>query len=186
MSLHVMLDLECLGTTVDSAILSIGAVKFDPMSDEKPEDAIYIPVDPKDCQRLGMRVDADTVMWWLNDERDPARKELLRLYKEQKPLELTTALSAFSDWYGVEPLPVWGYPVTFDNAIMNTAYARCGDNLPWDYLNDSRCLETLISLAPSVERPLFFADLIPHHPVDDCVSQIAHLRAIVKHLGLRI
>ena len=113
-NIHVMVDLETLGTDLNSVIVAIGAVKFD-ISTGEIIDTFYAPVDPESCQKIGMVIDAATVWWWMHPDRNAAREELLRdEYRE----DVVNALGAFATWYGVDALPIWGNGCMFDNQIL--------------------------------------------------------------------
>ena len=41
MATHAMIDLETLGTKPDCVILTLGAIKFDPFTNEEPQSGLY-------------------------------------------------------------------------------------------------------------------------------------------------
>jgi hypothetical protein len=43
MTIHAMIDLETLSTKLDTVILTLGAVKFDPYSKAEPSEPLYLP-----------------------------------------------------------------------------------------------------------------------------------------------
>lgn len=180
MSTHIMVDLETLGLEPAGVILSIGAVKFDPNSYGAPSSSFHIFVDPVDAQRVGMRIDASTVAWWLRQD-EPARKSLTRGLKTA--VDLPTALGVFSDWYNDAPGPIWGNGASFDLAILKTAYAAIGDKAPWGY-RDERCFRTLKNLAPEVAPPENAG--IAHDALDDARYQAQWAQKIILSLGIRI
>ena len=176
---HVMLDLETLGTAHNAAILSIGAIKFDPMGDENsPDERFHVAIDPRTCTDYGMTVDASTVMWWLDDQRDEARKDM----SVREKLDLPSALYGFVEWFGPKSLPIWGNAASFDNTILKTAYELIGMDPPWRFWDD-RCYRTLKNLAPGVEMDRTGTH---HTALDDAVSQARHMQRIVAHLGLQL
>ena len=66
MNTDIMIDLETLNTTPDAAILTIGAVKFDPFGSEVKEpkmDSFYCKVDLDSCDRIGLTTNDDTIAW---------------------------------------------------------------------------------------------------------------------------
>lgn len=58
---HVMIDLETMGKTPESAIVSIGAVIFDPRYGKVSDTTFYRELDWEDQDRL---VCSDTQEWW--------------------------------------------------------------------------------------------------------------------------
>ncbi len=173
---HVMVDIETLGKGNNAVILSIGAVKFDPLG-EGVIDSFYVDVDPESCQALGLKLDASTVMWWLAPEREAGRKALV----DAKQISLPEALYGFTDWFG-EDKPVWGNGATFDNVILTSAFQACQIEKPWKFWND-RCYRTLKSLAPHIklERQGTY-----HQALDDAISQAKHMQQVVKYLKLEV
>lgn len=171
---HVMVDIETLSKSNNAAMLSIGAVKFDPLC-EGVIDSFSVDIDPTSCQTHGLKIDADTVMWWMSPERNAAREGMA----DARRVGLPEALYAFTDWLGGD-LPVWGNGATFDNVILTSAFAACQIDRPWAYWND-RCYRTLKSLAPHIKlvRQGTF-----HNALHDAISQAQHMQAVVKYLRL--
>lgn len=135
---HCMVDLETLSTQPDAAILSIGAVIIEP--GPGLTETFYEVVELQSCLDVGLRVDASTVYWWL-EQSESAR---LALLKKRVPLD--TALQAFAIFYakyGAERL--WGHGSNFDEPILRTAFARVKRPLPWKY-RDVRDTRTLYEL----------------------------------------
>ena len=77
---HVMVDLETMGTGSYAAIVSIGAVKFYPDEpfDPATAESFYAVISLASAMKAGLRVDADTVMWWPRSSRRRARRSSLR------------------------------------------------------------------------------------------------------------
>jgi len=178
---HVMVDLETFSTKEDAAILSIGACKFDPsvpLGMNPIIDSFEVHIDPADCQRMGMHIDVDTVLWWMHADRDEARAELLS--HRYSWVDLAGALDEFKHWLGFGTLPMWGNGVAFDNVILKSAYERCNMPVPWSFYHD-RCYRTVKALAPDVKIKRVGTH---HSAVDDAVSQAEHLIAITHTLGV--
>ena len=73
MATHGMIDLETLGVTNDCAILTVGAIKFDPYSDTEPHSGLYLRVNVDEQTELGRTVDDNTLEWW--GKQDPKIRE---------------------------------------------------------------------------------------------------------------
>jgi len=172
-----MVDLETMGTGNEAAIVSIGAVKFEPMG-SGIDDAFYVGVSLASSVAHGLKVDPDTVLWWMGAERDLARKALLA----SDFVDLPTALEGVAMWIGDKSVPVWGNGATFDNVILRNAYTKVGFDCPWSF-RDDRCYRTLKNLAPGIDIP---ANPMLHQALSDATYQAQHMQAIVKHLGLQI
>ena len=62
----VMVDLETLGRRAGCVIVSVGAVKFDPKTGFVDTDnAFYKAITVESAMRYGLRVDPDTLRWWM-------------------------------------------------------------------------------------------------------------------------
>ena len=64
MNTDLMIDLETLATSPNSAVLTIGAVRFDPFGNDIEEekcDKIYIKVDLDSCDELKLDVNASPI-----------------------------------------------------------------------------------------------------------------------------
>lgn len=118
---HVMVDLETLGTKAGCAILSIGAVRFDPENDPKglmillPENRFHCAIELQSCLDVGLKIEGGTFYWWMN-QKDAARSAI-----QAQRLELRDALTQFSEFF--EPSKyLWGHGASFDQPILEAAY----------------------------------------------------------------
>jgi len=179
MPTHVMIDIETMGIGPESAILSIGAVKFNPMAQAgEVDDCFHVGIDLASCVSHGLKTDPSTIMWWMSEDRNEARQALHALQR----VDLWEALDGFGQWFGQSSLPVWGNGATFDNVILRNAFARTQQACPWKFWDD-KCYRTLKGLAPglSVER------VGTHHSaLDDALTQAKHMQQIVNHLALSL
>ena len=173
---HIMLDLETFGSGSTAVIVSIGAVKFYPGHDDLL-DSFYTAVSPSSCTRVGLKMDASTMLWWMAPERADARNQLLN----GEAVELPEALDGFAQWLGAKRGPVWGNGAAFDNVILRNAYFAIGEEAPWPFWND-RCFRTLKALAPKNLEPR--RQGTHHNALDDAIHQAKWLQAISMHLGL--
>lgn len=174
---HVMLDLETFGNGNSAAIVSIGAVKFDAID---ILDAFHVGVELESCTRLGLRMDPDTILWWMHPDRTEARQVLFALDK----VDLHSALYGLNDWLadGDEIKAIWGNGSTFDNVILRSAYAAAGMEYPVKFWQD-HCYRTMKAYAPgiAIER-----EGVHHSAVDDARSQAKHLQAIARWMGISL
>lgn len=199
--MHVMIDLETLGTAPGSVILSIGAVLFDPATGDvgaqvfrtapaKPAPytyAFYTNVDPESCKAFGLTADPKTVAWW--EKQSPEAKAAL--LTDRQPLSET--LRAFASWFrAVGANEVWSYGANFDVVLLEEASRRVEQvltrgvgalphlHMPWGY-RDVRCARTVMALADVT------ADLsgrVKHNALDDAVAQAEAICEAYLRLGL--
>lgn len=159
---HIMVDLETMGAVPGSAIVSIGAVAFDPVAGTLGEE-FYRIISLDSCQRAGLTLQADTVMWWLR-QSEPARAQLNR--QDAEPL--ASALGWFGAWWRRQGGQfIWGHGANFDEPLLSWAFRAAHVAVPWNYW-DARCTRTLFALTG--ERP-DRADGVHHTALDDAKAQ---------------
>ena len=184
---HVMLDLETLGTRPGSVILSIGAVAFGPKGADPG--GLILPVNRRSCFNAGLTEDVETVKWW--NEQSGMARQVLKDSLHPEALYISEALEALSTWVearrlegtngGLRPLRVWGNGAAFDNALIAEAAVRCGKRPLWSH-RDDRCFRTLKAMRPDV-RALPFEGT-PHNAADDARNQAVHaVRILDAHGG---
>ncbi len=179
MSTHVMADIETMSTADNALLVAIGGVKF---NEHEILDRFHVGIDPVDAERFGLKIDAATVMWWLDPKRDEARKQLVELPK----VDLYAALDGFAMWVRETPEDelgsLWGKGATFDNVKIKNAYAAARIEYPFSYRQDE-CYRTLLNRCPDVEFEPFGTS---HNALDDAEGQALHLQKICKHYGIKL
>ena len=184
MEKHIVLDLETMDNTPDSAIVSIGAVEVLP-EEGRLGSEFYRVVSLESSMSFGGTVSGDTVMWWMR-QSDAARAALSTEGLPAHKTDIHGALDEFRTWVfsivqpnakGVADVDVWGNGATFDNVILSSAYRRDGLLArPWGYRND-RCYRTLRALYPQIKCP----DVgVAHNALDDAKAQGLHLIELLK------
>jgi len=181
---HIMIDLETMGTGPDAAIIQIGAVAFHgPLIAQEfagLENTISAPlfhthVNLQSCLDAGLRMDASTVLWWLEQD-DAARKAAARSGPGAVPLE--EALLQHADFVRLHSDPkhtqVWSNGSDFDLVILSTAYRLLHIDRPWPYWA-SRCFRTEKNRRRDIAGR---EPTIKHHALADAIAQAEHLRAI--------
>lgn len=172
--MHIMIDLETMGTRPDAPIIAIGAVKFTAMG--VTDQTFYTNVDLASAVKDGGAViDPDTLMWWMQ-QSDEARQVLL---SGASPLRV--ALHDFTRWVKDtdEPKGVWGNGASFDNVILSETYKRVGMEPPWKFWND-RCYRTVKNMFPACKMERIGTH---HNALDDAESQAEHLLRICEEFG---
>lgn len=171
----IMIDIETLGTTAGSVILSIGAVAFDP-AERALGPRHYGVVSIASSLSLGATVDPDTVDWW--SKRTPAAQRVIFAALSPDASTLPDALDRLSDYLRGQDSPadlrIWGNGSDFDNVLLVAAYAQAGRKPPWRFYNH-RCFRTLKNLFPGHE-PVREGE--HHNALDDAVHQARHALAI--------
>jgi hypothetical protein len=158
--IDVMIDIETLGTTPGSAILSLGAVMFGPTG---LGEEFYAPISLASCSKAGLAIDPGTVAWWMK-QSDAARAAAFRDDVEPLPV----ALQQFTRWFElVEAERPWCQGANFDAPLLEAAYRACGMTPPWKYwaVRDTRTLYELADVR--VDRALG----THHNALDDARAQ---------------
>lgn len=177
---NLMLDLETMGVNPGCAIVSIGAVQFD-LNTGKLGEKFYTSVDLKSCVDAGLKIEPDTLMWWLK-QSDQARA---KLYEGISPL--ATALTDFATFLIRNEIDtLWGNSASFDCAILKACYLAYNKKSfdgpwtsPWNVFNE-KCYRTVTKLFPAnlTKKDATKA----HDPIYDCEYQIANLCRIWRSL----
>lgn len=174
----LMVDTETLGTRPGSALTSIGAVAFN--AEEGYVGAgFYCTVDARSCERAGLTLDADTVLWWLKQSGE-ARAALTA----PGAMDLSVALAGLASfWLSQGCRRVWSHGANFDEPLLSAAYRAAGmAGPPWKYW-DARCTRTLFALAgvaPDREGGTH------HNALDDALAQARAAIEAYRKLGLAV
>ena len=137
-----MIDLETLSTNPNAVILTVGGVKFDPLTQMKPYEEIYFRVDVNSQTELGRDVMQDTVDWWSKQPKEISDEA----FSDDNRIGLQDMIKKINKFsVGVDVF--WCQGPLFDYAILQDIYKQLGHPVPWQYwqIRDSR---TLFSLVP--------------------------------------
>lgn len=168
----LMIDIETLGTGNQSAIISIAAVKFNIETGETGRE-FHENIDLKDCLKHGLKVEAETLKWWLEQNRQVFSNCL------KDGLPLVAVLFELKTMFK-NGMSIWANSPNFDLRILNDAYQAVNLEPTWKFYQE-RDVRTLVSLAPEVrEETEFKGD--EHNPLDDCYFQIECVHKAYKKL----
>lgn len=129
---HVMPDLETMGTRPGCAIVSIGAVVFDPRYGVENQKSFYRELDWKSQVALGFHIDPSTEKWWSKQSKE-AREGLNGID------DLKTVLIEFAKFIPSKDAKIWGNGPSFDVSILEHAYTKLGLDIPWKFWNVRDC-----------------------------------------------
>lgn len=179
--IHVMVDLETLGNGNDAAVVAIGAVQFSFHDLKFERKDFYTTIDPRSAQNHGLKIDADTVLWWMREDLADARKQT---FLEPGALDLPSALMGFADWLPPKEAMagLWGNGATFDNVILRSAYKACHMDTPWSFRVD-KCFRTINQMFPMQGH---VRKGTAHNALDDARNQTDHLLAIWERVQFRL
>ena len=180
------IDLETLGTSYDSYILSIGVAQFDIATGE----IIRTFYERTLCSNQ-FNIDYKTVMWWLQ-QSDKARTALTTGEHEELHIidaleDLKRFLTSNAVLLPIEPI-VWGNGATFDVSILEYAYNVMGVSIPWKFWN-IRDMRTLVDVATTVwdfDKNHIKREGTHHNALDDAIYQaqvMAGAYYTIEHSG---
>ena len=185
----LMIDIEALGKSPDSVILTIGAQVFDPSPEsfgwieksmyDQVTDRYYLPhlnvrVDiDSQINEYSRTTDPDTISWWGKQSAE-AQEEALSL---ENRISLSSALEQL---IGMAQLckRVWSKGPTYDIMMLENALNQTGKRIPWKFW-DVRDARTVYSLCPLLDTRLN-----GHIALDDCRNQIVLLQEAFRILGI--
>ena len=174
--LHGMIDLETLGTTTGSIILTLGAVKFSPFSGEVSS-VFYRRIDTQSCKDIGLTQEKQTLDWW---QKQPVSVRYEAMENPRNRMSICSALNELIDWFGNDVEIFWSQGIDFDFPILETALRKCSLPIPWKFYNkrDSR---TVCDIA----RVKVVRGEDSHNALADCIAQVKALKKAYEVLGIK-
>lgn len=166
--MDIMIDLETLGRAPRAVFTQVGWCVFDRTASEIHKSGCIF-VDPRSAQREGLELDADTVIWWLR--QDKAAQEVMTRDGSSLEFALSDLHNVFAAHFNSGSL-LWANSPSFDLAILENALKAVRLNKPWQYWQE-RDFRTFVSVteAPKV-RPA-----VAHRAEDDAVAQARTVQA---------
>lgn len=179
--IHIMTDIETLGTSEGSTIFQIAAAAFNMQTGEVLDEInLKLNIDKAD-----LKVDGSTLKWWLNTD-----KELLTNLLNEGNLSEDEMFSQFDKWVRkFEGRRLWGNGILFDNAKLKKAMESRGMEYPIPY-NKDRDVRTILALAADVsgksereiKKEVEDINHKAHDAIDDVYKQINFVRHCYKIL----
>lgn len=187
--IDVMLDLETLSLGNTPVILQVAAVAFKLETGDCLEE-FNMPITPKSCLEAGLEISAETISWWLKQSSAAISKVILPSLSTEN--DLKTVLESFSRYintlkaqYETKHVRVWGNGLLADNKWLESAYAKVGLPLPYNYSSNSD-VRTLVDLGMRLGGPNFKSDTPfegeRHDALADCKHQIKYCHAIYRNI----
>ena len=169
-----MIDLETFALTPNAMIISIGAVKFDPTADKLIMADFHCAVDPVSAMQWKFDIEPGTVLFWMSDAQDEARRNWMGTPK----VDLASTLDAFTSWYGPTSMPTWSNGADFDLPILKNAFTKLGFRTPWKY-SDTRCFRTMKNITDVPPPP---STGMLHNALSDATWQTRYLAKVYDRL----
>lgn len=183
-----MVDIETMSTSKDAAILTIGAVKFDPYTLNRSDDFIegnhielFGPISLDSNEKYGRHMSASTITWWFQQTRE-AQQAMF----SGKGIALQQALYNFRRWImdSDDPAPnrIWAKDPDFDCTILISAMNAVNEHWPFKFW-ESRSVRTVTELAyPNGDEPEIRIGT-HHNALDDAISQVLMVQHCIHQLS---
>ncbi len=178
-----MLDIETLATGPNAVMLTIGAIRFDPFSDDSNSyngdvitmDTFYRRVDPESFTWPEAHIDDGTLEWW-SKQSEEVREEA---FTELDRHDIRVVMQDLFKWMQQGYHSVWANGPAFDIVILETINKHIERGNPWKYwqVKDARTVYGLVEH----DRP----NPRLHHALWDCWSQIVALQSCFRNLNLK-
>lgn len=169
----LMIDFETLGQTPSAAVISVGAVFFDPVTGEKGP-TFYMAFDIDEQIKKGRSIDGSTLKWWMG-QSGAAKKVFNEQAKDPKQV-----LELFAKWVlsnnSISKIYPWGNGSSFDISIFEDLFRMYDVKCPWMYYNvfDLRTFKRFVAGGEKVDK----AEGVNHNALDDAQNQANY---IIKH-----
>ena len=173
---HVMVDLENLGTGPDAMVLSIGACTFG-LERRIPEQTFYREINPETATGI---IDVSTAKFWMEQASKGVMPPMLGAYAQ------VTAVLNFMDWLKIvgayDNLVVWANGTDFDIPKLDRLFKeiKVPTSSVWKYnaVRDCRTIYKLFgNYGIKPERNNY------HNALADAVWQAEYLISIVKNVS---
>lgn len=179
MKTHVMLDLETMGNGSNAAIVSIGAVVFNPSNGQLG--AEFEEVINLNSAAYYSDIDAPTVTWWLS-QSDEARAIFL---KETPKSSLKDALLEFNQWLAdlgeSKDICLWGNGAGFDNVILMNSFKATRIRPNFIHWNDLD-VRTIVRMGRDIlginPKETLVREGVHHSALDDAKFQAQYVSVI--------
>lgn len=182
---HVSADCETLSLNENPALLSIGAVVFDPEGNDTVESLRNAPtfsaiVDLKDqVERYGRHIDPGTIMWWMK-QPDEARKQVIANHPEY----FAGAMFAFGTWineFADADSRLWTHGAAEDAVWLRSAWRSTHPAIPFPiHYRNIRDTRTLFDLMDTPE--IVVPGLVDHVALDDAIYQALRVQHAYRQL----
>jgi len=125
-----MIDLETLSTKINTTVLTLGGIMFDPYSKDEPNNPIYIKFDADQQIEDGRHWDQETIEWWGKQDKEVQEEAM----GGDDRLEVIAALTQVRKWVHHADT-VWANGSIFDIMILENMCDQYKQPVPWNYYN---------------------------------------------------
>lgn len=182
---HLMIDIETLSNRPNAVICAIGAVFFEP-STGKIGPSFYQTIDPRTSQSRGADISADTVMWWLKQDKEPISELVAaKSHELDVMLDFANFISGAFPETTKKNLKAWCKGGSFDFPILKSAFERSSlegvSMLSWIYWNEY-CFRSLLAVAGAIGYAPHPRRSVAHNALTDAIYQAEQVCEIWQRL----
>jgi hypothetical protein len=176
MATHAMIDIETLGTKPNAVILSVGVIKFDPFTSNKPFNGKHWKIDVDAQTEIDREVNEDTLAWW--SKQDPEIQE--EAFGETGRTNVTSFMKELNAWLtGCDS--IWCQGPQFDMVILEDFFDSFNYHKNWFYWQVSDC-RTLFKMMPQDPRKGLQQNL--HNALEDSRWQAICVQKFFKDFSV--
>lgn len=172
MTKHLMVDLETMAVSPRAVVLTLGAVQFNPFTDEI-YDELYMRINLDDQDKLNREIDQNTLDWWAKQEP----KVMEEAFSSDGRIGVEDAMTAFHKFaWGCDK--IWSHGAVFDIIILEDIYRQLNRTPAWEFWR-CRDTRTLFDLAdPEMEK-----SAEQHNALFDAIRQAKGVQTVYRKLG---
>ena len=173
---HATIDIETISTRPNAVVLTIGGVKFDPMSNDDPHSKFYYRIDVNEQTAMGRDVEEDTLKWWSTQPEEIMMDAL----GDDDRHSVEDTMKALNKWLvGVDK--IWCQGPVFDICILENLATDIGSHYNWKFwqIRDSRTLFGLLPKDPRKEM-----NFAAHNALEDAIVQSVCVQKAYRDLGV--
>lgn len=163
---HLMIDIETLGTRNNSPILSIAAVPFDPKTGKCYSNIFYEKIDISSYDNTPFQLNFSTLKWWLS-QSEKARTEAFSGVKS-----IDKVIKEFHKYLtGMGKIYPWSHGKDFDLPILENAFSVFSLETPWKFW-DTLDTRTIYYAHNINLKNIKMEKMTKHNALHDCYLQI--------------
>lgn len=183
---NIMIDLETMGISQDSMILTIGAIEFNKKG-EASNNLFYerINLDTYKPYKSSFGFDQSTIIWWMNQNEEAKHEAFSTIDRKN----IKDTILAFDKWVAKineRAVPqIWSHGSIFDVVLLEHHFSVFGIKIPWKYWNvrDTRTLYDIAGVKTNnINSPSSYP---PHHALGDCLKQIEAYKLSMQNISIK-
>lgn len=144
MANDVMIDMETLSTDPNCVILTIGAVRFDPMGNGVVEKLELRPEIDSQTEEFDRHINPDTLRWWGEQSEDAINEAM----GDNDRIPFKDAMDKLYKFCW-NRRAVWSNGAGFDIVVAENAFRQLDTPIPWPFytIRDTRTIYDLCNVS---------------------------------------